>query len=113
MLKPKSCLIILLTLFLIGTFANPTSAWHDETHIAIAKVAGYYKWYNAAGADIATVKAGKIEGYNHYSNNPPGTVITPEMVLAQAVARKVNKTNNTSIMIGTKGRVRRWLCLFL
>ena len=59
------------------------SAWHDETHIAIAKVAGYEKWYNAAGADIAKIKAGKIEAHNHYSNNAPDVKITPAMVLSQ------------------------------
>lgn len=75
--------LILVLSFIIFIPSNST-AWHDETHIAIAKVAGYYKWYNAAGADIAKVKAGKIEGHNHYRNNPPGTVVTPEMVLAQA-----------------------------
>ena len=50
-------------------------AWHDETHIAIAKSAGYEKWYNAAGADITRIKAGDVEKKNHYVNNPPGTVV--------------------------------------
>ena len=59
-------------------------AWHDETHLAIAKVAGYKKWYNAAGADIAKIKAGGAEKRNHYANNPPGTVVTARMVLDQA-----------------------------
>ena len=36
-------------------------AWHDETHIAITKAAGNEKWYNAAGADIAKVKAGSLK----------------------------------------------------
>ena len=62
---------------------NHSHAWHDETHLAIAKGAGYQKWYNAAGADIARIKAGDKEGHNHYANNPPNTVVTPEMVLAQ------------------------------
>ena len=56
---------------------------YDETHIAIAKAAGYYKWFNACGADMAKIKAGNIEGHNHYVNNPKGTLVTPEMVLAQ------------------------------
>lgn len=75
--------IVLLFFFIILLPSN-ANAWHDETHIAIAKVAGYYKWYNAAGADMAKVKAGKIEGHNHYRNNPSGTIVTAEMVLAQA-----------------------------
>jgi hypothetical protein len=84
-MKKNRCLssIVLLLLFMIF-FPSNANTWHDETHIAIAKVAGYYKWYNAAGADIAKVKAGKIEGHNHYRNNSPGLVVTPEMVFAQA-----------------------------
>jgi hypothetical protein len=74
-----------LILFLLIALAIPfrASAWHDETHLAIAKVAGYKKWYNAAGADIAKIKAGEIEGHNHYSNKAPEVKITPEMVLSQ------------------------------
>ena len=67
-------------------FSNTASAWHDETHLAIAKAAGYAKWYNATGADIAKIKAGEIERNNHYVNKPPGTVVTPKMILDQ-VAR--------------------------
>jgi hypothetical protein len=59
-------------------------AWHDETHLAIAKAAGYQKWYNAAGADITKIKAGEVEKRNHGVNNPPGTVVTAERVLDQA-----------------------------
>lgn len=76
---------ILIFLLLFG-FSNTASAWHDETHLAIAKAAGYAKWYNATGADIAKIKAGKIESNNHYVNNPPATVVTPQMILDQ-VAR--------------------------
>ncbi len=73
-------------LLALTILALPVSswAWHDETHIAIAKAAGYHKWYNAAGADMAKVKAGNVEGKNHYVNNPPGAVVSPETVLAQA-----------------------------
>lgn len=52
-------------------------------HLAIAKAAGYHKWYNAAGADITKIKAGAVEQKNHYSNNPPKTVVKPDMVLNQ------------------------------
>jgi hypothetical protein len=78
-----------LALLLVLTAPTLSHAWHDEIHLAIAKAAGYYKWYNAAGPDIAKLKAGDKEGYNHYSNNPPNTVVTPEMVLAQ-----VNRYND-------------------
>ncbi|MFO7963632.1 MAG: hypothetical protein R6U50_06915 [Desulfobacterales bacterium] len=59
-------------------------AWYDETHIAIAKAAGYKKWYNAAAADLVKVKAGRRESLNHYSANPHDRVITTEMVFEQA-----------------------------
>jgi hypothetical protein len=57
-----------------------SSAWFDETHLAIAKVAGYQKWFNAAGPDVAKMKMGDKEGHNHFVNNPKGTVVTPEMI---------------------------------
>lgn len=59
-------------------------AWHDETHVAIARAAGYAKWFNAAGADMVKIKAGEIENSNHFVNNPPHTVVTAQMVLDQA-----------------------------
>jgi len=71
------------TVFLFLCFPGLSQAWHDKTHLAIAKAAGYAEWYNAAGADIAKVKAGDKEAHNHYSDNPPGTVITPRMILDQ------------------------------
>jgi hypothetical protein len=78
-----SIFITLLALVASGP-SKESVAWHDETHLAIAKAAGYTKWYNSTGADMAKLKAGDKEGHNHYVNNPPGTVVTPEMVLAQA-----------------------------
>jgi len=65
-------------------WAGVAQAWFDETHVAIAKVAGYPKWFNAAAADVARLKLGRIEGYNHFVNNPRGVVVTAEMVLEQA-----------------------------
>ena len=69
---------------LFSALAGESFAWHDETHLAVAKAAGYRKWYNAAGPDIAKVKAGNIEQKNHYFNNNAGAEVTPELVLAQA-----------------------------
>ena len=60
----------------------PSESWFDESHVAVAKVAGYSKWFNAVGPDMIKEKMGDREGHNHYVNNPRGTVITPEMVLA-------------------------------
>jgi S1/P1 nuclease len=65
-------------------FSHQTAlSWNDETHIAIAKAAGYKKWYHAAGADMVKLKLGRAEAQNHYVNNPPNTIITPQMVMAQ------------------------------
>lgn len=93
-MKKPIALILALSLIAISTRGL---AWHDETHLAIAKAAGYEKWYNAAGADIAKIKAGNREKKNHYVNNPPGTIISAEMVLDQA-----RRYNN---LLDLKGRL--------
>ena len=70
--------------FMLIATAAGARGWFDETHLAIAKAAGYGKWYNAAAADVSRIKLGKREGCNHYRNNPRKRTITAEMVLAQA-----------------------------
>jgi hypothetical protein len=70
-----------LVAFIISACPNYASAWHDETHVAILKAAGYHKWFNATGADMAKIKAGKTEAHNHYCNQARGTVVTPQTVL--------------------------------
>lgn len=52
------CLALIV---ITAIFPGILSAWHDETHLAVAKAAGYHRWYNAVGADIAKIKAGKPE----------------------------------------------------
>ena len=74
---------MILAAFLVIGFTGHSYPWHDETHMAIAKAAGYKKWYNAAGADIIKTKAMEIERPNHYVSNPRQTTVTPEMVLGQ------------------------------
>lgn len=69
------CLLILLHSSAYG--------WYDKTHIIIAKVAGYDRWFNAAGADIAKIKAGNVEARNHVFNNNESREITAEQVLSQ------------------------------
>lgn len=69
-------------------------SWHDETHLAIAKAAGYKKWFNAAGADITKIKAGNLERRNHGTENPPGTIVTPGMILDQS--KRYNLPNDTN-----------------
>jgi hypothetical protein len=56
-------------------------AWHDETHLAIAKI-----------------KAGEIEQHNHYVNNPPGRVVTPKQVLDQV--ERYNQIDETGHLYG-------------
>jgi len=73
-------LLIFLVLFL---YSIPSYSWHDQTHIAIAKAAGYKYWFNAAGADIAKVKAGDLEGLNHFFDNYENINITEKMVFDQ------------------------------
>ena len=92
MKKAKYPIITLLSIFLVISFAGNSYPWHDETHIAIAKATGYKKWYNAAGADMAKLKAGKIEKQNHYVNNSREITVTPEMVLQQV--KEYNQTND-------------------
>ena len=80
--KMRLAAVALAAFFISG--AGDAAAWFDETHLAVAKAAGYVKWYNAAGADIARVKAGRREGYNHYSNHHVG-----ERVSAAEVRRQI------------------------
>jgi hypothetical protein len=60
-----------------------SNAWFDETHVAIAKAAGYPKWFNAVGPDMIWLKMGNREGHNHFVNNPRGTSVTADMVMGQ------------------------------
>jgi hypothetical protein len=69
---------------LVGPLGDlPAHAWFDETHISVAKVTGYAKWFNACGPDMIKIKMGEREAHNHYANNPRGSVVTPGMVMAQ------------------------------
>ena len=80
-LHSKRCFLFILSIVLLS--ATTASAWHDRTHLSVAKVAGYESWYNAAGPDLAKLKAGAIERPNHYVNKPRGTVISRTDVFAQ------------------------------
>jgi len=84
---PVSCFF--LTLLLAGT----SFGWHDRTHLAIAKAAGYANWYNAGGADMAKLKAGQTEGTNHWFNNTADVEVTEAMVMDQV--NRYNKASDT------------------
>jgi hypothetical protein len=95
MKKLKYPVTTLLIIFFLISSAGNVYSWHDETHVAIAKAAGYKKWFNAAGADMLKIKAGYTERLNHYTNNTRGTVVTPEMVFQQ-----IEKYNKKTDVIG-------------
>lgn len=78
-------LLLIMCLSLPWSLALPdlSNAWFDETHVAIAKAAGYPKWFNAVGPDMIRLKMGNKEGHNHFVNNSHGTTVTSEMVMDQ------------------------------
>ncbi len=93
----KGHIFILATLICLCN-PIPLSAWHDETHIAIAKAAGYAKWYTATGADMAKLKAGEIEAHNHFVNNSKRTRVTPARVFSQI--EKYNRIDPSGHLYG-------------
>jgi len=76
-------LIVIYIFSLLVVPYQEVFGWHDETHLAVAKETGYDKWYNATGADITKIKAGSIEKYNHFSDNPDNVTVTAALVLNQ------------------------------
>ncbi len=85
-MEMKRAFIKIITLIIILNITlniNIAFGWHDETHLSVAKAAGYYKWYNSAGPDIAKLKASYAESYNHWFDNTSKVEITTEMVLDQ------------------------------
>jgi hypothetical protein len=75
--------------FVLLLHAHTVYGWYDETHLAVAKASGYHKWYNTAGADMVKIKAGAIEGNNHFFNNPSDVDITPELI-----EKQIDRYNN-------------------
>jgi hypothetical protein len=74
--------IVLASVFVLFVYSS-AYGWYDKTHLAVAKAVGYEQWYNAVGADIAKLKAGDVEGYNHFYNNLEDRDVTPALVLSQ------------------------------
>jgi hypothetical protein len=75
--------IVISLAFVFALLVSTSHAWHDHTHLAVAKAAGYKNWYNAAAADIAKPKAGALEEKNHYYNNYANATVTDKLVLDQ------------------------------
>ena len=86
----KAFLQVVGTLAGIVLLSHAAWGWHDETHLAIARAAGFEKWFNAAAADMVKIKAPDIEYANHFVNNPPGTTVTAAIVLDQAALYDTN-----------------------
>jgi hypothetical protein len=90
-------IVIVLGLLLAAPQAQ---AWHDKTHLAVAKVAGLPSWYNAAGPDLAKIKAGNIESYNHWFNNNAEAEVTAPMVFEQ-----IARYNQRNKLLDTEGHL--------
>ena len=95
----RICSVGVLVVTILFLLPSHSWAWHDETHIAIAKRAGYTKWFNACGADMAKLKAGDRESHNHYSlSNTPDRMITSELVMGQV--EKYNQVDRGGHLYG-------------
>jgi hypothetical protein len=90
-------LFVILGLLLTCSQAH---AWHDKTHLTVAKVAGLPSWYNAAGPDLAKIKAGNIESYNHFFNNNAEAEVSPRMVLEQ-----IERYNERNKLLDFEGHI--------
>ncbi|NTW69683.1 MAG: hypothetical protein HGB23_07485 [Chlorobiaceae bacterium] len=74
-----------LTALLLLLNSLPVYGWHDKTHLAIARAAGFDRWYSAAAPDVIKSRElfKKIEEKNHYFNNPEDRPVTGSMVMEQ------------------------------
>jgi hypothetical protein len=81
----------MFVILLLSSHSSTALSWFDKTRLAIAKVAGYDKYFNAAGADIAKLKLGAAEGHNHFVN-------TPEELQSQ-LSRSFHKLISTAMLI--------------
>ncbi|MCL5022768.1 MAG: hypothetical protein M1497_05315 [Nitrospirae bacterium] len=79
----RSLIVTVLCFWFVVLAAGAASGWHDKTHLAVAKAAEYGGWYNAAGPDIAKVKAGELEATNHWFDNTADAAVTGALVLDQ------------------------------
>lgn len=86
-------IIVSSCLFFFLLTSGSAFCWNDRTHIAIAKAAGYSRWYDAAGADMTKLKAGQTESTNHWSDNTGGVKVTEAAVMDQV--KLYNKASDT------------------
>jgi hypothetical protein len=81
----RFCCLLLFAVCVVLASHGVASAWHDQTHLAIARAAGFRTWYNSAGADIAKERAGDMEKYNHFVDLEDDEVVSPTLPLEQAM----------------------------
>ncbi len=93
MKKPDVIIIFLSIISFLAIQVHSVFGWHDGTHLAVAKAAGYNKWYYTVGADMAKIKAGSIEKYNHFFDNSLHVEVTPELVFQQV--KRYNNPNHS------------------
>jgi hypothetical protein len=81
-LKTVMPVFTVLVLFLSTAEAY---GWHDQTHMAIARAAGFDRWYSAAAPDVVKSREQfrPIEEKNHYFNNNADSPVTESMVKEQ------------------------------
>ncbi|HUN56280.1 MAG TPA: hypothetical protein VMU29_14100 [Smithella sp.] len=91
---------IIMVFGLLLILASQALAWHDKTHLAICKAAGFDGWYHCAGPDIAKIKAGDVEAFNHWFNNSAEVEVTPRMVMDQ-----VERYNKDNILFDAEGHL--------
>ncbi|PKN76626.1 MAG: hypothetical protein CVU52_03915 [Deltaproteobacteria bacterium HGW-Deltaproteobacteria-10] len=96
-MKNFACTIII---FFLLALSGTALGWHDKTHLAVAKAAKYPMWYNAAGPDIAKIKAGDVEGYNHWYNNNWKAEVTPQTVINQ-----ISRYNKANVFLDSEGHL--------
>lgn len=85
--------LISFTLICLSAFSNASYAWSERTHLAIAKAAGYDKWYNAYSVDLFKHRLGKSEKYNHYFNDMTSQVTTTQVLVQSEPYGKVTGTS--------------------
>jgi hypothetical protein len=96
----KNIALKLMAVLLVLFSSSPAWTWHDQTHLTLAKVAGLKSWYNAAGPDLAKIKAGNVESYNHWFNNNTEAEVTTRMVLDQ-----IERYDKNNIWWDTEGHI--------
>ena len=96
----KNIILKFIVVLLALIWTSQAWTWHDKTHLAVAKTAGLASWYNAAGPDLAKIKAGNIESYNHWYNNNAEAEVTVQIVLDQ-----IERYNQRSRLLDTEGHL--------